>query len=161
MAGWQWRTRWTWVWVNSGSWWWTGRPGMLWFMGSQSRHDWATELDWTEQETEYPGTGKKEHAHREGGVKVSHCRPAPSFHVGLRATLKAQQGHHEASRDTAFQEWLPPGPSTGKRKTVLKASLDLESFTPSWTGVSTQPCWACNELCFEWQSAVLLAEASV
>ena len=27
--------RWTWVWVNSGSWWWTGRPGMLWFMGSQ------------------------------------------------------------------------------------------------------------------------------
>ena len=26
-------TRWTWVWVNSGSWWWTGRPDMLWFMG--------------------------------------------------------------------------------------------------------------------------------
>ena len=41
-------TRWTWVWVNSGSWWWTGRPGVLWFMGSQRvRHDWATELtDW-------------------------------------------------------------------------------------------------------------------
>ena len=28
-------TRWTWVWVNSGSWWWTGRPGVLWFLGSQ------------------------------------------------------------------------------------------------------------------------------
>ena len=42
-------TLWTWVWVNSGSWWWTGRPGVLWFMGSQSvRHDWATELNWTE-----------------------------------------------------------------------------------------------------------------
>ena len=42
-------TRWTWVWVNSGSWWWTGRPGMLWFMGLQRvRHDWATELNWTE-----------------------------------------------------------------------------------------------------------------
>ena len=41
-------TRWTWVWVNSGSWWWTGRPGVLWFMGSQRvRHDWATELNWT------------------------------------------------------------------------------------------------------------------
>ena len=38
-------TRWTWVWVNSGSWWWTGRPGVLWFMGSQKvGHDWATEL---------------------------------------------------------------------------------------------------------------------
>ena len=41
------RTRWTWVWVNSGSRWWTGRPGMLRFMGSQRvRHDWATELNW-------------------------------------------------------------------------------------------------------------------
>ena len=41
-------TQWTWVWVDSGSWWWTGRPGMLWFMGSQRvRHDWATELNWT------------------------------------------------------------------------------------------------------------------
>ena len=31
------------------SWWWTGRPGVLWFMGSQRvRHDWATELNWTE-----------------------------------------------------------------------------------------------------------------
>ena len=38
-------TRWTWVWVNSRSWWWTGRPGVLQFMGSQRvGHDWATEL---------------------------------------------------------------------------------------------------------------------
>ena len=36
-----------WVWVNSGSWWWTGRPGVLRFMGSQRvGHDWATELNW-------------------------------------------------------------------------------------------------------------------
>ena len=42
-------TRWTWVWVDSGSWWWTERPGMLGFMGSQRvRHDWATELNWAE-----------------------------------------------------------------------------------------------------------------
>ena len=42
-------TRWTWVWVNSGSWWWTRRPGVLWFMGLQRvGHDWATELNWTE-----------------------------------------------------------------------------------------------------------------
>ena len=38
-------TRWTWVWVNSESWWWTGRRGVLQFMGSQRvGHDWATEL---------------------------------------------------------------------------------------------------------------------
>ena len=42
-------TQWTWVCVNSGSWWWTGRPGVLLFMGSQRvGHDWATELNWTE-----------------------------------------------------------------------------------------------------------------
>ena len=40
-------TRWTWVWVNSRSWWRTGRPGVLRFMGSQRvEHDWATELKW-------------------------------------------------------------------------------------------------------------------
>ena len=42
-------TQWTWVWLNSGSWWWTGRPGMLQSMGSQRvGDDWSTELNWTE-----------------------------------------------------------------------------------------------------------------
>ena len=42
-------TQWTWVWVGSGSWWWTGRPGVLQAMGSQRvGHDWVTELNWTE-----------------------------------------------------------------------------------------------------------------
>ena len=47
--GWDgWMTRRTWVWVTSGSWWWTGRPGVLRFMGSQRvGHDWATELNWS------------------------------------------------------------------------------------------------------------------
>ena len=36
------------VWVDSWSWWWTGRPGVLRFMGSpRVGHDWATELNWT------------------------------------------------------------------------------------------------------------------
>ena len=40
-------TRWTGVWASSGSWWWTGRPGMLQSMGLQRiGHDWATELNW-------------------------------------------------------------------------------------------------------------------
>ena len=47
-------TRWMWVWVNSGSCWWTGRPGVLRFMGSQRvGHNWTTELDWTELSTAY------------------------------------------------------------------------------------------------------------
>ena len=42
-------TRWTWVWASSGSWWRTGKPGMLQSMGSQRiGQNWVTELNWTE-----------------------------------------------------------------------------------------------------------------
>ena len=44
-------TEWMWVWVNSGSWWWTGWPGVLQSMGSQRvRQDCVTELNWTDAE---------------------------------------------------------------------------------------------------------------
>ena len=41
-------TQWIWVWVDSGSWWWTGRPCMLWFVLPRVGHNWATEMNWTE-----------------------------------------------------------------------------------------------------------------
>ena len=41
-------TQWTGVWVNSGSWWWTGRPGVLRFMGSDKESDTTEQLNWTE-----------------------------------------------------------------------------------------------------------------
>ena len=49
-------TQWTWVWVNSGSYQWTGRPGVLRSLGShRGGHDWATELNWlTSGFPEYP-----------------------------------------------------------------------------------------------------------
>ena len=40
------RTRWTWIWVDSGSWWWTGRPGMLRVHGVAKSQTWLS--DWTE-----------------------------------------------------------------------------------------------------------------
>ena len=46
-------TQWSCIWVNSGSWWWTGRPGVLESMRWQKvGHDWVTELNWTEK---HPG----------------------------------------------------------------------------------------------------------
>ena len=57
-------TQWKWVWVNSRSWWWTGRPGMLRFMGSQRvRHYWETELNWMSLKSS--GKGKICTAYRE------------------------------------------------------------------------------------------------
>ena len=42
-------TQWTWVWARFQSWWWTGKPDVLQSMGLQRvRHDWVTEMDWTE-----------------------------------------------------------------------------------------------------------------
>jgi len=48
-------TQWIWVWVNSGSWWWTGRPGVLQSMGSQI--DMNERLNWTELNTFYESRG--------------------------------------------------------------------------------------------------------
>ena len=48
------QTQWTWIWPNSGSWWWTGKPSVLWSMRLQRvRHGWATEL--TESMTQWKG----------------------------------------------------------------------------------------------------------
>ena len=42
-------TRWTSLWASSGSWWWSGKPGVLQSMGLQRvGHDWATELNWND-----------------------------------------------------------------------------------------------------------------
>ena len=90
------QTQWTWVWVSSGSWWWTGRPGVLQCMGSQrvyhsqrvaqksweqservAQFDWATELNWTEQEPAYQCRGCKRRglipALRRSSGKVNAC----------------------------------------------------------------------------------------
>ena len=43
-------TWWTWVWVSSGSWWWTGKLGVMQSMGSQRvGHNWVTELNWSHE----------------------------------------------------------------------------------------------------------------
>ena len=57
-------TQWTQVWVNYGISWWTGKSGVLQFMGSHRvGHDQVTELNWTES---CPGT------------QVPTCNQAPS-----------------------------------------------------------------------------------
>ena len=45
-------------WASSGSWWWTGKPGVLQSMGLQRvRHDWATELNWSHDSGNYRYAG--------------------------------------------------------------------------------------------------------
>ena len=74
-------TQWTWVWVNSGSWWWTGRPGMLRFMGSQRvGHDWETELNW-------------KHKHVRTGI-MADCH-FPLFSAEYKKWLRGYSSKHQ------------------------------------------------------------------
>ena len=78
-------TQWTWVWVNSGSWWWTGRPGVLQFMGSQRvGHDWETELSWT------GGLTAQSQTHVNG--KASGKRPLCTFSVENKCQFNRHTG---------------------------------------------------------------------
>ena len=78
-------TRWAWVWVNSGSWWWTGRPGMLRFMGVQRvGHDWETDL------TDWLTTAECRASHHADALSL-HPRAA-SWSAGNRVELVAENG---------------------------------------------------------------------
>ena len=93
-------TRWTWIWVNSQSWWWTRSPGVLWFMGSQIvRHDWATELNWTESEHFLPfnlnwlefGTARPDAGGERSGCQVPDGRQAQYLSELKACCTTAQQ----------------------------------------------------------------------
>ena len=83
-------TRWAWVWVDSGSWWWTGRPGMLQFMGSQRvGHDWVNELNWSRE--------RRRSVWSDGVMSSSHFvlysgKPVPA--LCLISLTPGQQGLH-------------------------------------------------------------------
>ena len=100
-------TKWTYAWVNSGSWWWTGRPGVMQFMGSQRVGcDWATELtDYFIQLTEtvlYQIVSQRKY---EGKKFIF---PSLSHYIPSNKTLRFGQQKHT---DSALTSW-------GSRKTT-------------------------------------------
>ena len=90
--------QWTWVWVDSGSWWWTGRSGVLQSMGLQRvGHNWATELNCFT---------KIFHVHVHAQSSLTLCNPMDRAH---QASL-----HMEFPRQENFQYWSGlPFPSPG------------------------------------------------
>ena len=87
-------TRWTWVWVNSGSWWWTGRPGVLWSMGSQL--DMTERLNWTELNSSYPSITK--HIFHIPLVRVLSCTLRHFFQTSLPQTIDCATSQLTSSR---------------------------------------------------------------
>ena len=101
-------TWWTWIWVNSGSWWWTGRPGVLRFMGSQRvGHDWATELNWLQpgQREDLPTTFltvlKKHPFYRARGTWMWGCQ--------WSCSPPGRQSQLEAGKMKPKQRWRSGG----------------------------------------------------
>ena len=125
-----------WVWVDSGSWWWTGRPGMLQFMEWQRvGHYWATELNWMEllcAVTLHPVTRK--------WVLLSHWlvhqRCPPSGNQFQWATPMTLLRHWTA------QQWAPP---TSNQVLRMDSS---EGIQPKVA------CWSSGE---EWDKRWILA----
>ena len=120
-------TQWTCVWVDSGSWWWTGRPGMLRFMGSQRvGHDWATELNWTESKI-MTNTSKPE-------INNSLKCPFQSFRVTLGSKISIMRGACITSwateRVKSGLDW------TKTRICFVTAKLNTDSFTALMNNVS-------------------------
>ena len=138
-------TRWTWVWVNSGSWWWTGRPGVLRFMGSQRvGHDWATELNWTDTSRalwSFPcGSAGKESACSAGGLGSvpglgrspgkGKCHPLQ--YSGLYSPCGLWCGDHTpllVTLDVLFRELLSKSYlPIGEKQTVALGYTSILSF---------------------------------
>ena len=105
-------TRWTWVWVDSGGWWWTGRPGVLWSMGSQRiGHDWATELNWTDSQQGFPrcqcrrhrdvgsipGSGRSPREENGNSLQYSCLEKPWTEEPGRLQSIRSQRAGHDRS----------------------------------------------------------------
>ena len=111
-------TQWTWVWVDSRSCWWTGRPGMLHFMGSQRvGHDWVTELNWTLTES--------------NSVLLRYAAQTTPYTLGLKtgaifllSTMVLQVKHH-SKRCSILAPWWGR-PQMGRLKWLWATSAEAD-----------------------------------
>ena len=128
-------TPWTWVWGNSGSWWWTGRPGVLLFMGSQRvGHDWATELNWIEVVFKIISKQTPYHQQITRNCTVAVRSTFTSDLAEIAKDAKARGGKSERRLSKGTGRWLWPlgeavGEEAGRKNRILLGRLE----TPPWS----------------------------
>ena len=121
--------QWTWVWVNSGSWWWTGRSGVLQSMGSQIfGHDWMTELNWTRVTGPCMSEGKVLQGPRESIGSAWELGPLKNW----KALVPAKQNKYRRQRRRT-----PALPCIKPFFTRWSGSAGVEN----WVNLFTQGCF--------------------
>ena len=126
----------TWVCVNSGSWWWTGRSGVLQSMWLQRvGHDWANEQNWTEWYSLelHGGSVGKESAHNLGDLDSI---PGLGRSPGEGNRKPIQHSGLENSMDCVVMEL-----QRVRRDCAVKAHLWFQRtrlYSLSWV----KPCWS-------------------
>ena len=109
--------------LNSGSWWWTGRPGVLRFMGSQRvGHDWATELNWYLQTS--VGSWKKQENSTKTSTSALLTMPKP-----LTAWITTNCG--KFFKRWEYQTTWPASWETYMQDKKQQLELDMEQQTGS------------------------------
>ena len=104
----------TWVWASPRSWWWTGRPGVLWLMGSQSQTRLSNWTDWPSPgDLPYPG------------IKPYHA----SRFCSSRAITKAQEYWSEAYLFSS---------TSSQTRNWIRISCIAGGFFTSWTARESQ-----------------------
>ena len=115
-------TRWAWVWANSGSWWWTGKPGVLQSRGSQRvGHDWATEEQHRDLFLQVPWATECLAVHRELLLGVSKVRSCSSSGFSL------PRGRQQSPL-LSFSRWQTPF-TADKDRTIWICSFLLAGET--------------------------------
>ena len=109
--------------MNYGSWWWTGRPGVLQFMGSQSWYDWTTELNW--RLLRVPWT-----ARRSNQSILKEISPGCSLE-GMMLKLKLQYFGHLMQRVDSLEKTLMLGGIGDRRKSGWQRMRWLDGITDS------------------------------
>ena len=108
-------TRWTWVWATSGSWWWTGKPGVLQSMGSKEV-DTTEWLKWTDQQCQWDP--RPEHHNRVWFPAQQSRKTMPTRDplLGSRQSCGQMQGQKTEVHLESSGRWLRGGDACLERK---------------------------------------------